>query len=72
MRRMPRTQQEVQGIALQNTTLLEAGKQALPFQLTKGQEEALQEILADMAGSAPMLRLLQACLSLSVLHVSCV
>ena len=56
---MPRSQQEEQGIPLHNTSLLEAGRQALPFQLTAGQDEALQEIVADMAGPAPMLRLLQ-------------
>jgi ATP-dependent DNA helicase RecG len=33
--------------------------EALPFRLTRSQEQAVQDILADMAGEARMLRLLQ-------------
>ena len=66
MCRMPRSQREAQGIVLEDTSLLELGKRALPFQLTGGQEEALQQILDDMRGPAPMLRLLQVWLALSI------
>jgi ATP-dependent DNA helicase RecG len=34
-------------------------RKALPFTLTRSQEQALEEIRADMAAAAPMLRLLQ-------------
>ena len=41
------------------SAFLEAARQALPFQLTGGQEGALQQILADIAKPLPMMRLLQ-------------
>ena len=69
--RMPRSQREAQGIVLEDTSLLEQGKRALPFQLTGGQEEALQQILDDMRGPAPMLRLLQVQLALKLVSVVC-
>ncbi len=39
--------------------LLEAGREALPFQLTGGQDLALNNILRDMQGPLPMMCLLQ-------------
>jgi ATP-dependent DNA helicase RecG len=39
--------------------VIEHAKQALPWQLTRGQEEVLSEVLDDMRGPRAMLRLLQ-------------
>jgi ATP-dependent DNA helicase RecG len=39
--------------------LLQAAREVLPFRLTAAQERALAEILADLGGPSPMLRLLQ-------------
>ncbi len=39
--------------------LLGAFRASLPFSLTKGQEEALAQVLADLASGKPMIRLLQ-------------
>ncbi|KAF8062927.1 recG [Scenedesmus sp. PABB004] len=45
--------------AVTDRTLVEAARRVLPFSLTADQESALGEVLADMAGPAAMLRLLQ-------------
>ncbi|KAK9805937.1 hypothetical protein WJX73_006834 [Symbiochloris irregularis] len=55
--RMPR--QEVQASVLSNTALVHAARQVLPFQLTQGQERALDEIAEDLLLPMPMQRLLQ-------------
>ena len=39
--------------------LVEAAREALPFQLTGGQERALDNVLRDMQGPLPMMCLLQ-------------
>lgn len=39
--------------------LMEAAREALPFELTGGQERALDSILRDMQGPLPMMCLLQ-------------
>lgn len=39
--------------------LVDAAREALPFQLTGGQERALDNVLRDMQGPLPMMCLLQ-------------
>ena len=43
-----------------DTGLVEAGRDALPFELTPGQDHALGAILAGLQGPPPMMCLLQA------------
>ncbi len=42
-----------------STALCDALRNVLDFSLTRGQENALEEIFHDMAGTKPMLRMLQ-------------
>ena len=48
-----------EGICIVGTALTDELRSELPFALTRSQESSLEEILSDMAGPAPMLRLLQ-------------
>lgn len=48
-----------EGVCVTELGLLEAAREALPFQLTGGQELALENILRDMQGPLPMMCLLQ-------------
>lgn len=57
--RAPQGAAEVDGICINDTSMMEAGQAALPFDLTAAQQRALDEILADMQGPSPMMRLLQ-------------
>ena len=45
---------------MNDTGLVEAGRDALPFDLTPGQDHALGAILTDLQGPRPMMCLLQA------------
>lgn len=57
---MRQTMKRARGRSLQGTgTLLARLRDALPFQLTGSQEQAIDEITKDMAGPERMLRLLQ-------------
>lgn len=49
-----------EAVSITGAALVEAGREALPFTLTEGQERALASILADLAGPNPMMCLLQA------------
>lgn len=42
-----------------NGPLMQAFRDRLPFTLTEGQQQAVEDILGDMAGNRPMFRLLQ-------------
>lgn len=44
---------------LSNLSMLESGKAALPYTLTRSQEKVLLQILEDIQSPAPMMRLLQ-------------
>ena len=55
----PNTDADVQGTCITNLLMMNAGRAALPYELTGDQAQVLDDILADMAGPAPMLRLLQ-------------
>ena len=48
-----------EGISIVSTHLCDQLRKELSFSLTRSQDQALEEILTDMAGPAPMLRLLQ-------------
>ena len=48
-----------EGVCVTELGLLEAAREALPFQLTGGQDLALNNILRDMQGPLPMMCLLQ-------------
>lgn len=48
-----------EGVCVTELGLVEAAREALPFQLTAGQERALDTILRDMQGPLPMMCLLQ-------------
>jgi len=50
---------EKEGISIVSTHLCDQLRKELSFSLTRSQDQALEEILTDMAGPAPMLRLLQ-------------
>ncbi|MDA1096312.1 MAG: ATP-dependent DNA helicase RecG [Chloroflexi bacterium] len=55
-----RTQQRELGVAIPtNRSVLERFAVGLPFTLTKDQRQSLDDVLADMGRSAPMMRLLQ-------------
>ena len=58
--RAPGRQDASEGICMRSLQLLEAGREALPFVLTNGQTQALREVLTDLRGPAPMMRMLQA------------
>ena len=49
-----------EGVCMGDTGLVEAGRDALPFELTPGQDHALGAILAGLQGPPPMMCLLQA------------
>ena len=49
-----------EAVSITGAALVEAGREALPFVLTGGQERALACILADLAGPNPTMCLLQA------------
>ncbi|CAD7703940.1 unnamed protein product [Ostreobium quekettii] len=55
----PRTDADKEGTCITSLEMMNAGKAALPFELTCDQAQVLEEIVADMAGPRPMLRLLQ-------------
>ena len=57
--RAPRTEADMAGNAINDTSLVDVARQSLPFRLTGAQDRALAEILDDMAYPAPMARLLQ-------------
>lgn len=46
---------------MSDLALLEAAREGLGFQLTGGQEQALDNVLRDLEGPAPMMCLLQVC-----------
>lgn len=48
-----------EGVCVTELCLMEAAREALPFQLTGGQERALDNVLRDMQGPLPMMCLLQ-------------
>ena len=54
-----RSEVDLQGTCIGGSPLLEAARRSLPFALTEAQERALGEVLSDMAGPVPMMRLLQ-------------
>eukprot|EP00884_Botryococcus_braunii_P002590 jgi/Botrbrau1/12331/Bobra.4_3s0003.1 len=56
--RTPASDQEG-GCCISQMEAMRAGLAALPFELTGAQQAALRDILSDMLGPAPMLRLLQ-------------
>ena len=47
-------------MCMSNMALVQSARQALPFQLTSGQDQALADITDDLLAPHPMLRLLQA------------
>lgn len=51
--------ESTEGVCIVGTALTDELRSELPFALTRSQESSLEEILSDMAGPAPMLRLLQ-------------
>ena len=50
---------------MSDLALLEAAREALGFQLTGGQEQALDNVLRDLEGPTPMMCLLQVCCRLA-------
>ena len=54
-----RTDAHKHGICITNLEMMNAGRSALPFELTDDQTQVLDDILADITGPHPMLRLLQ-------------
>ena len=48
-----------EGVSIVSTSMCDELRGVLDFSLTRGQETALEEILQDMSGTTPMLRLLQ-------------
>ena len=50
---------EGEGVCMTDLAVLEAAREALGFQLTGGQEQALDNVLRDLEGPAPMMCLLQ-------------
>ncbi len=48
-----------EGVSVVSTQLCDEFRSVLDFSLTRGQENAMEEILHDMAGTKPMLRMLQ-------------
>ncbi len=60
LQRRREMQEGVQGMRHDiNGPILERFRNGLPFQLTPGQRQAVEDILCDMAASRPMFRLLQ-------------
>ena len=53
------SQPEGEGVCMSDLALMEAAREALGFQLTGGQEQALDNVLRDLEGLAPMMSLLQ-------------
>ena len=53
------SQPEGEGVCMGDLALMEAARDALGFQLTGGQETALDNVLRDLEGPAPMMCLLQ-------------
>jgi hypothetical protein len=53
------SQPEGDAVCMSDLALMEAAREALGFQLTGGQEGALDNILRDLEGPASMLSLLQ-------------
>ena len=50
---------EGEGVCISDLALMEAAREALGFQLTGGQEGALDNVLRDLEGPASMMSLLQ-------------
>lgn len=68
--RAPLSEADLAGTCVDNMKLKEAGQRLLGFDLTRAQRRALDQILDDMVGPAPMLRLLQVrCRTLCLLAV---
>jgi hypothetical protein len=53
------SQAEGKGVCISDLALMEAAREALGFQLTGGQEGALDNVLRDLEGPASMMSLLQ-------------
>ncbi len=53
------SQPEGEGVCMSDLALMEAAREALGFQLTGGQEQALDTVLRDLEGPVPMMCLLQ-------------
>lgn len=59
MDRTPRSEADLEGTQINQLGMMMAGKDVLGFRLTAAQDRVLTEILGDMQGPAPMMRLLQ-------------
>ncbi|KAL0024844.1 hypothetical protein WJX79_004631 [Trebouxia sp. C0005] len=57
--RTPRSEADLEGTRVTQLGMMEAGRDVLGFRLTAAQDRVLTEILRDMQGPAPMMRLLQ-------------
>ncbi|KAL0044700.1 hypothetical protein WJX82_006055 [Trebouxia sp. C0006] len=57
--RTPRSEADLLGTRVTQLDMMEAGRDVLGFRLTAAQDRVLTEILRDMQGPAPMMRLLQ-------------
>ncbi|KAL3158650.1 hypothetical protein ABBQ32_011393 [Trebouxia sp. C0010 RCD-2024] len=57
--RTPRGEADLEGTCIHTLDMMHAGRAALGFALTDAQDRVLTEILRDMQGPAPMMRLLQ-------------
>lgn len=57
--RTPRSEADLEGTRVTQLGMMEAGRDVLGFTLTAAQDRVLTEILRDMQGPAPMMRLLQ-------------
>ncbi|DBB02038.1 TPA: hypothetical protein ACH3X1_000615 [Trebouxia sp. C0004] len=57
--RTPRSEVDLEGTRVTQLDMMEAGRDVLGFGLTAAQDRVLTEILRDMQGPAPMMRLLQ-------------
>jgi ATP-dependent DNA helicase RecG len=55
----PRNNVDAKGISVSGSALLERAVVNLPYQLTSAQERVLGEVIEDMVGAPPMMRLLQ-------------
>ena len=55
---------------MSDLALMEAAREALGFQLTGGQDQALDNVLRDLEGPVPMMCLLQVCVAFHLASVS--
>jgi len=55
----PKSESDFEGCSIYSSALCEEFQKLLPYELTTSQNDALRQIMSDLTGPAPMLRLLQ-------------